>query len=106
MVKKFSHFTLKQIYNKVKLEKTSSDDKDLINFKIDNKSNKKVSTEVLGLFYKNNKIIAASIGECDDVEKNNTCSDSVYVPIKSVDDYDIIDYDKVEISLMNVNYSN
>ena len=96
----------KDIYNNVKLEQTDSDDKELINFKIENKSNKTISAKVLGLFYKNNKIIAASIGECEDVDKNNTCNDSIYIPVVSVDDYRIIDYDKVEISLMNVNYSN
>ena len=96
----------KDIYNNVKLEQTNSDDKELINFKIENKSNKTISAKVLGLFYKNNNIIAASIGECEDVEKINTCNDSIYIPVVSVDDYRIIDYDKVEISLMNVNYSN
>lgn len=96
----------KDIYNKQKLEQTTSDDKDLINFKIENKSNKVVSTKVLGLFYKNNNVVAASIGQCDDIKKNDTCNDSIYVPVKSMDNYEIIDYDKVEISLMDVNYSN
>ncbi len=96
----------KNIYKNTKLEQTKSDDKELISFSVNNKNNKEVSAKILGIFYKNSKIIAASVGFCDSIEAGKTCEDNVYVPIENLDQYNTIDYDKVDISIMDVNYAN
>ena len=94
----------KSIYKSVKLEELTPDDKETIKFKIDNNSGKEVSAKVLGMFYKDNKVIAASIGNCENVKNKEKCEDVVYIPVKSMDEYETISYDKVELSLMNVEY--
>ena len=94
----------KSVYDSTKLEKLTSDDKETIKFSIDNKTSKEIYAKVLGLFYKDNKIIAASVGNCELVKNKTHCEDSVYIPVNSMDDYTVIDYDKVDLLLMNVDY--
>jgi hypothetical protein len=94
----------KDIYDSIKVEQITSDDKETIKFRVNNNSTKEINAQVLGLFYKNNEIIAASIGVCENVSSKGKCEDTVFIPVNNVDDYTIIDYDKVELSLMNVDY--
>ena len=94
----------KSIYNSIKFNEIESSDNETIGFKAENNTNKDVSVKVLGLFYKNDKIIAASVGICDNLKSKEKCEDSVYIPINSVDDYKTIDYDKVDLLLMDVSY--
>ena len=96
----------KDIYNSVIVEQTTSEDKETIKFKVTNNSNKEIDSKILGMFYKDNKVIAASVGECEKVSPKGTCEDTVYIPVNSLDDYTSISYDKVELLLMEINYPN
>jgi hypothetical protein len=92
------------VYKKVKVEQTDSDDNEVINFTLENKSNKSVYAYVLGLFYKNNKIVATSEGHVDKTNVNEKSTESIYIPVKGIDSYEKIDYDRFELILKEVNY--
>lgn len=73
----------------------------VITYDAKNNNNEEVNIYGIVLFYKDNKIIGASEGDCV-ASNNSSCKMEIFIPVDNVESYKGLKYDKKEIILSKI----